>query len=106
MAGAAAFTTGPVGLQFGLLAAPLGRLDDAATHLGDVADRCDRLGTCSWRASRAERVRVLAARDHPTAARLTGQATTCSGATGMCGRSPRCRIASRVTPVPAPTPAG
>jgi hypothetical protein len=42
--GAAVFSTGPVALQLGLLAAALGRPDDAARHLEDAAARCDRLG--------------------------------------------------------------
>ena len=42
--GAAVFTTGPVVLQLGLLAAALGRRDDAVAHLDDAARRCDRLG--------------------------------------------------------------
>jgi hypothetical protein len=42
--GAAVFTTGPVALQLGLLAAALGRWDDAARHLGHAVMRCDRLG--------------------------------------------------------------
>jgi len=64
--GAAVFTTGPVVLQLGLLAAALGRLDDAAAHLDDAARRCDRLGAPLLAArARAERARVLAARDHP-----------------------------------------
>ena len=42
--GAAVFTTGPVALQLGLLAASLGRWDDAARHLGHAVTRCDRLG--------------------------------------------------------------
>jgi hypothetical protein len=64
--GAAVFTTGPVALQLGLLAAALGRLDDAAAHLSDAARRCDRLGAGLLAArARAERARVLAARDHP-----------------------------------------
>lgn len=42
--GAAVFTTGPVALQLGLLAAALGRWDDAAWHLGHAVTRCDRLG--------------------------------------------------------------
>ena len=41
--GAAVFTTGPVALQLGLLAAALGRWDDAARHLEDAAARSDRL---------------------------------------------------------------
>jgi hypothetical protein len=64
--GAAVFTTGPVVLQLGLLAAALGRWDDAAVHLDDAARRCDRLGAPLLAArARAERVRVLTARDHP-----------------------------------------
>jgi hypothetical protein len=64
--GAAVLTTGPVALQLGLLAAALGRLDDAMAHLDDAARRCDRLGApvLAIRA-RAERARVLAARDRP-----------------------------------------
>jgi predicted ATPase len=42
--GAAVFTTGPVALQLGLLAAALGRWDDAVRHLQDAAARSDRLG--------------------------------------------------------------
>ena len=42
--GAAVFTTGPVALQLGLLAAALGRWDDAARHLGHAVTWCDRLG--------------------------------------------------------------
>src|SRR4029079_7889401 len=42
--GAAGFTTGPVALQLGLLAAALGRWDDAAAHLDDAIRRGDRLG--------------------------------------------------------------
>ena len=41
---AAVFTTGPVTLQLGLLAAALGRWDDAVAHLEDAARRCDVLG--------------------------------------------------------------
>ncbi len=64
--GAAVLTTGPVALQLGLLAAALGRRDDAMAHLDDAARRCDRLGApvLATRA-RAERARVLAARDRP-----------------------------------------
>jgi hypothetical protein len=63
--GAAVFTTGPVALQLGLLAAALGRGDDAAAHLDDAARRCDRLGAQLLAArARAERARVLATRDH------------------------------------------
>jgi hypothetical protein len=56
--GAAVFTTGPVALQLGLLAAALGRWNDAAAHLGDAARRCDRLGA----ALLAARVRTELAR--------------------------------------------
>ena len=42
--GAAVVTTGPVALQLGLLAAALGRWDDAARHLEAAAARSDRLG--------------------------------------------------------------
>jgi hypothetical protein len=66
--GAAVFTTGPVALQLGLLAAGLGRWDDAAAHLDEAARRCDRLGARLLAArARTERVRVLAARDRPAA---------------------------------------
>ena len=41
---AAVFSTGPVALQLGLLAAALGRWDDAAGHLEDAIAQCDRLG--------------------------------------------------------------
>ncbi len=64
--GAAVFTTGPVVLQLGLLAAALGRWDDAVAHLEDAARRCDGLGAQLLAArARAERARVSAARDHP-----------------------------------------
>jgi hypothetical protein len=57
--GAAVFTTGPVVLQLGLLAAALGRWDDAAAHLEDAARRCDRLGAALLAArARAELARV------------------------------------------------
>ncbi|HEY1343916.1 MAG TPA: AAA family ATPase, partial [Streptosporangiaceae bacterium] len=63
---AAVFTTGPVTLQLGLLAAALERWDDAVAHLDDAARRCDRLGArlLADRA-RAELARVVAARDRP-----------------------------------------
>ena len=68
--GAAVFTTGPVALQLGLLAAALGRRDDAAAHLADAACRCDRLGAGLLAArARSERARVLAGRGHPGAQR-------------------------------------
>src|SRR5690242_14590074 len=65
--GAAVFTTGPVALQLGLLAAALGRWDDAAAHLDDAARRCDRLGAALLAArARAELARVGAARNDPS----------------------------------------
>jgi hypothetical protein len=68
--GAAVFTTGPVVLQLGLLAAALGRRDDAVAHLEDAARRCDRLGAALLATrARAELARVRGelarARDHP-----------------------------------------
>ena len=63
---AAVFTTGPVTLQLGLLAATLERWDDALAHLDDAARRCDRLGARLLAArARAESARVAAARDRP-----------------------------------------
>lgn len=60
--GAAVFSTGPVALQLGLLAAALGRPDDAAGHLADAAVRCDRLGArLHGDRARAELARVRAA---------------------------------------------
>jgi hypothetical protein len=60
--GAAVFTTGPVALQLGLLAAALERWDDAAAHLDDAARRCDRLGAVLLAArARAELARVRTA---------------------------------------------
>ena len=57
--GAAVFTTGPVALQLGLLAAALGRWDDAAAHLDDATRRCDRLGAALLAArARTELARV------------------------------------------------
>src|SRR5439155_691808 len=68
--------TGPVALQLGLLAAALGRGDDAAAHLDDAARRCDRLGAQLLAArARAERARVLATRDHPA----TGEGDNADG---------------------------
>jgi RecA/RadA recombinase len=65
--GAAVFTTGPVALQLGLLAAALGRWDDAAAHLDDAARRCDRLGAALLAArARTELARVGAARNDPS----------------------------------------
>jgi hypothetical protein len=67
--GAAVFTTGPVALQLGLLAAVLGRPDDAAAHLEDAARRSDRMGAALFAArAREERARVLAAHGQPAAA--------------------------------------
>jgi len=64
---AAVFTTGPVTLQLGLLAAALGRWDDAVAHLEDAARRCDVLGARLLAArARAELARVAAARDRPS----------------------------------------
>ena len=63
--GAAVFTTGPVALQLGLLAAALGRWDDAAAHLDDAIRRCDRLGAALLAArTRTELARVRAAQGH------------------------------------------
>jgi len=60
--GAAVFTTGPVALQLGLLAAALERWDDAAAHLDDAARRCDRLGAALLAArARTELARVRTA---------------------------------------------
>ena len=65
--GAAVFTTGPVVLQLGLLAAALGRRDDAAAHLDDAARRCDRLGAALLAArARTELARVGVARSDPS----------------------------------------
>ena len=62
--GAAVFTTGPVALQLGLLAAALGREDDAARHLEDAAARSDRLGArLHGDRARAELERLPSARD-------------------------------------------
>ena len=64
---AAVFTTGPVTLQLGLLAAALERWDDAAAHLDDAARRCDFLGARLLAArARTELARVVAARDRPS----------------------------------------
>ena len=63
--GAAVFTTGPVALQLGLLAAALERWDDAAAHLDDAIRRCDRLGAALLAArTRTELARVRAAQGH------------------------------------------
>jgi len=63
---AAVFTTGPVTLQLGLLAAALERWDDAVAHLDDAARRCDFLGARLLAArARTELARVSAARDRP-----------------------------------------
>ena len=67
--GAAVFTTGPVTLQLGLLAAALERWDDAVAHLDDAVRRCDRLGARLLAArARTELARVVAARDRPSPA--------------------------------------
>ena len=64
---AAVFTTGPVTLQLGLLAAALERWDDAVAHLDDAARRCDFLGARLLAArARTELARVVAARDRPS----------------------------------------
>jgi hypothetical protein len=60
---AAVFSTGPVALQLGLLAAALGRRDDAARHLEDAIAQCDRLGArLHGDRARAELDRARAAR--------------------------------------------
>jgi hypothetical protein len=65
--GAAVFTTGPVALQLGMLAAALERWDDAAAHLEDAARRCDRLGAALLATrARTELARVRAARNDPS----------------------------------------
>ena len=62
--GAAVFTTGPVALQLGLLAAALGRRDVAARHLEDAATRSDQLGArLHGDRARAELARLPSARD-------------------------------------------
>jgi hypothetical protein len=62
--GAAVFSTGPVALQLGLLAAALGRWDDAARHFEDAAARSDRLGArLHGDRARAELERLPVARD-------------------------------------------
>ena len=71
--GAAVFTTGPVALQLGLLAAVLGRPDDAVAHLDAAARRSDRLGAALFATrARAERARVLAASGHSATGPGTG----------------------------------
>jgi tetratricopeptide (TPR) repeat protein len=61
---AAVFTTGPVTLQLGLLAAALERWDDAMAHLDDAIRRCDFLGArLLARRARTELARVAAARE-------------------------------------------
>ena len=75
--GAAVFTTGPVALQLGLLAAVLGRPDDAVAHLEDAARRSERLGAALFTArARAERARIMAARGEDA---VTGQGTGTGG---------------------------
>jgi hypothetical protein len=71
--GAAVFTTGPVALQLGLLAAVLGRPDDAVAYLDAAARRSDRLGAALFATrARAERARVLAASGHSATGPGTG----------------------------------
>ena len=83
--GAAVFTTGPVALQLGLLAAALGRWDDAARHLEDAAARSDRLGArLHGDRARDELERLPSARDRPTRV----ASPTCSAATARSGPSP------------------
>jgi tetratricopeptide (TPR) repeat protein len=66
--GGAVFTTGPVALQLGLLAAALGRPEDAKAHLDEAVRRCDRLGAALLATrARAERARVLAGHEHHAA---------------------------------------
>jgi hypothetical protein len=75
--GAAVCTTGPVALQLGLLAAVLGRPDEAVAHLEDAARRSERLGAALFTArARAERARIMAARGQDAA---TGQGTGTGG---------------------------
>jgi hypothetical protein len=63
--GSAVFTTGPVALQLGLLAAALDHWDDAARHLADAVAQCDRLGArLHADRARAELERVRAVRGH------------------------------------------
>ena len=80
--GAAVFTTGPVTLQLGLLAAALGRWDDAVVHFDDAARRCDRLGALLL----APRARANGSASGPRATiglrrRVTAPTATCSAAT-------------------------
>ena len=91
--GAAVFTTGPVALQLGLLAAALGRWDDAARHLGHAVTRCDRLGArLHGDRARAELERL------PTARARAG---------GLAGPGPsRARSAAMVKSGPSSSPAG
>jgi hypothetical protein len=66
--GGAVFTTGPVALQLGLLAAALGRPEDARAHLDEAVRRCDRLGAALLATrTREERARVLAGHEHHAA---------------------------------------
>ena len=96
--GAAVFTTGPVALQLGLLAAALGRWDDARptsmTRSGGATGSAPRSSPPgpgrSWPASGRRRA---------TRHTVTAAAPTCSAATATCGRSPSvaaaCRCATR-----------
>jgi hypothetical protein len=81
--GAAVFTTGPVALQLGLLAAAFGRWDDAARHLGHAVMRCDRLGArLHGDRARAELARLPTTRaradwhDEPSEFRRDGEVWT------------------------------
>jgi hypothetical protein len=64
----AVFTTGPIALQLGLLAAALGRRDDAVAHLQDAVTRCERLGA-----------HLLAARARAELAAVTAGAEPAAG---------------------------
>jgi hypothetical protein len=70
----AVFTTGPVALQLGLLAAALDRWDDAARHLEDAVSRCDRLGArLHADRARGELKRVRAAGGRAAPGQAAGQ---------------------------------
>jgi hypothetical protein len=103
--GAAVFTTGPVALQLGLLAAALGRWDDALRHLEDAAARSDRLGARLYGdRARAEFERLPSARDRaggmagPTSSAATARSGPWYSPTGArrcgtrraCGTWPSC----------------
>jgi hypothetical protein len=107
---AAVFSTGPVALQLGLLAAALGRWEDAARHLEDAVARCDRLGA-RLHGDRArtelERVRAAcggaSARDEPSAFRRDGEVWTLVFAAGTpsCGTRRACGTSPSCSPRPA-----